>query len=181
MHNAAMKTAIFSTVVIFSATIAASQSTNDTGYTTSVRNSWNRVKRLVAASADAMPEANYSFKPSPDVRSFGELIGHLANEHYMICSGVKGEANPQKAVDFEKTTAKADLVKALQGSNAYCDAVYAALKDDAKSLQPIGEGRRDSPFSSLLMNVTHDSEHYGNIITYLRMKGLVPPSSQPSR
>ena len=98
----------------------------------------------------------------------------------MICSGVKGEKNPQEAVDFEKKTTKADLVKALQESNAYCDAVYATFKDDSKNTQPTAPNRRDTPFGSLLMNVTHDSEHYGNIVTYLRMKGLVPPSSQPS-
>jgi uncharacterized damage-inducible protein DinB len=127
-----------------------------------------------------MPEANYSFRPTADVRTFGELIGHLANEHYMICSGVKGEKNPQESVDYEKKTAKADLVKALQESNAYCDAVYGSLTDTPKLTQP-ATGRRDTPFGSLLMNVTHDSEHYGNIITYLRLKGLVPPSSQPTR
>lgn len=181
MHNAPMKHAIVGTAVILCTTTLAAQSTSDAGYTNSVRNSWNRVKRLVAASAEAMPEANYAFKPTESVRSFGELIGHLANEHYLICSGVKGEANPQKAVDFEKTTAKAALVKALQDSNAYCDAVYAAVKDEPKTLQPTAPNRRDTPFSSLLMNVTHDSEHYGNIVTYLRMKGIVPPSSQPTR
>jgi uncharacterized damage-inducible protein DinB len=180
MHNAAMKITAYGTAVILCSTMAAAQAPND-GFSGTLRNSWNRVKRLVAASAEAMPEANYSYKPTQDVRSFGQLIGHLANEHYMICSGVKGEKNPQEGVDFEKTTTKADLVKALQDSNAYCDAVYAAFKDDPKNTQPSAPNRRDTPFGSLLMNVTHDSEHYGNIVTYLRMKGLVPPSSQPSR
>jgi len=133
-----------------------------------VSNAWNRVKRLNAASAAAMPEANYAFKPSADVRSFGEIIGHLANEHYMLCSQIKGEANPQKSVDFEKKTAKADLVKALNESNAYCDAAAPMAKDE-------------KAFGTLLLNVTHDSEHYGNLVTYMRMKGIVPPSSQPTR
>jgi len=180
MHNAAMKITAFSTAIVLSSALVAAQSDNS-GYTGSLRSSWNRITRLVAASAEAMPEANYSFRPTSDVRTFGELIGHLANEHYMICSGVKGEKNPQESVDFEKKTAKADLVKALQESNAYCDAVYGSLTDTPKLTQPATAGRRDTPFSSLLMNVTHDSEHYGNVITYLRMKGLVPPSSQPTR
>jgi uncharacterized damage-inducible protein DinB len=180
MHNAAMKITAFFTAVVLSSAVVSAQS-DDGGYTGSIRSSWNRIKRLVAASADAMPEANYSFRPTADVRTFGELIGHLANEHYMICSGVKGEKNPQEGTDYEKKTAKADLVKALQESNAYCDAVYGSLTDTPKLTQPATPGRRDTPFGSLLMNVTHDSEHYGNIITYLRMKGLVPPSSQPTR
>jgi uncharacterized damage-inducible protein DinB len=139
------------------------------------------VQRLVAASAAAMPEASFAFKPSPDVRTFGEIIGHLANEHYLICSGVKGEQNPQAGVDFEKTSAKADLAKALDESIAYCTAMYASVKDDPRVLQPAAPGRRDTPFRSLLLNVTHDSEHYGNIVTYLRMKGIVPPSSAPAK
>jgi len=171
---------IFSAAILSMASSALAQST-DAGYTPTVRNSWNRVTRLVAASADAMPEANYSFKPTSDVRTFGELIGHLANEHYMLCAPVKGEKNPQESVDFEKTTAKADLVKALKDSIAYCNTAYSAAKDEPKMTQPVTPNRRDTPFSSMLMNVTHDSEHYGNIITYLRMKGIVPPSSQPSR
>ena len=181
MHNAAMKTVIVSTILIAGTASLAAQSPADGGYTSTLRSSWNRVKRLVAASAEAMPEANYAFKPTADVRTFGQLLGHLANEHYMLCSAIKGEENPQKTVDFEKQTSKADLVKALQGSNAYCDAVYAGLKDDATLNQPTAPNRRDTPFSTLLMNVTHDSEHYGNLVTYLRMKGLVPPSSQPTR
>lgn len=148
------------------------------GYSSTVARSWTRIARLVAASAEAMPEAGYAFRPSPDVRTFGELIGHLAEEHYMICAGAKGDKNPKEGTSFEKIAAKAELVKALSESIAYCNAVYAAAKDDGKALQAAAGG---TPFSSLLMNVTHDSEHYGNIVTYLRMKGIVPPSSQPSR
>jgi uncharacterized damage-inducible protein DinB len=166
-----------------SATMASAQTPPpaDSGYTATVRNRWNAVKRNVAASAQAMPDAGYAYKPTPDVRTFGELIGHLANEHYIFCSMVKGEANPFKDVDFEKKTAKADMVKAINDSIAYCDPVYTALKDEAKTTAPIAPNRRDTPFSALLLNVTHDSEHYGNIVTYLRLKGIVPPSSAPSR
>src|SRR5215208_8533410 len=153
----------------------------DSGYAATVRSRWNAVKRNVAASAQAMPDAGYSFKPTPEVRSFGELIGHLANEHYIFCSTLKGEKNSHEATDFEKTTAKADLVKAINDSIAYCEAAYAAAKDEPKATAPIAPPRRDTPFSMMLMNVTHDSEHYGNIVTYLRMKGIVPPSSQPAR
>jgi uncharacterized damage-inducible protein DinB len=179
-----MKTlTVCTTLVILTAAGLSAQAPApaDTGFTATLRGSWNSVKRYVVASAEKMPEASYAFKPTPEVRSFGELIGHLANEHYLLCSPVKGEKNPMADVDFEKKKTKAELVKAITESNAYCDAAYAAMKDDAKSVAPISEARRDTPFRSLLLNVTHDNEHYGNIITYLRMKGLVPPSSQPSR
>jgi uncharacterized damage-inducible protein DinB len=152
----------------------------DSGYTATVRTSWNTVKRYVAASAEKMPEASYGFKPTPEVRSFGELVGHLANEHYLLCAPLKGEANPMAKVDFEKTTAKADLVKAINDSNAYCDAAYAAVKDETKTVTAFSPTRRDTPFRVMLLNVTHDNEHYGNMITYLRIKGIVPPSSTPT-
>ena len=179
-----MKSVItYTTLMILGATLAAAQTPApaETGYTATVRNSWNSVKRYVTASAEKMPAEHYAFKPTPEVRTFGELIGHLANEHYLLCSPLKGEANPMAKVDFEKTTAKADLVKAINDSNAYCDAAYAAAKDEPKTVTSFSETRRDTPFRVMLLNVTHDNEHYGNIITYLRMKGLVPPSSTPTR
>jgi uncharacterized damage-inducible protein DinB len=171
------------TMMILTATLAMAQppaaATPD--YTATVRSSWNTVKRYVAASAEKMPADQYGFKPSPDVRSFGELVGHLANEHYLLCAPLKGEANPMEKVDFEKTTAKADLVKAINESIAYCDTAYAAAKDEARTITQFSATRRGTPFATMLLNVTHDNEHYGNMITYLRMKGIVPPSSTPTR
>jgi uncharacterized damage-inducible protein DinB len=170
------------TMMMLGATLAAqTPAPPESGYTATVRNSWNTVKRYVAASAEKMPADQYGFKPTPEVRSFGELIGHLANEHYLLCSPLKGEANPMAKTDFEKTTAKAELVKAINDSNAYCDAAYATMKDDPKTVASFSETRKDTPFRVMLLNVTHDNEHYGNIITYLRMKGIVPPSSTPTR
>jgi uncharacterized damage-inducible protein DinB len=168
-------------IALYPAGALAQSTSEQSGTVSTVRSGWNRVQRLVVASAESMPDANYSFKPTPEVRSFGELLGHLANEHYLACSPLRGEANPKDNVDFEKTTAKAELIAALKASNAYCDAAYNSAKDDAKLTQPINPNRRDTPLSLMLFNVTHDSEHYGNIVTYLRMKGIVPPSSQPSR
>jgi len=172
-----MKSVLCALTLVLAADTASAQS----GYTGTVTASWTRVKRLLTASAEAMPDANYAFKPTADVRTFGELIGHLAEEHYMFCSGLKGEKNPKDGIAFEKIATKAELVKALSDSIAYCDPVYAAATDEPKMTQPLAPNRRDSPFSSMLMNVTHDSEHYGNLVTYLRLKGIVPPSSQSTR
>jgi uncharacterized damage-inducible protein DinB len=177
------KTFACAMMIAIGASVAAAQTpaATDSGYTTTVRSRWNAVKRNLVGSAQAMPDEHYSFKPTADVRTFAQLLGHLTNEHYIFCSQMKGEANAQKDVDFEKKTAKADAVKAFNDSVAYCDAAYAAVKDDPKTIAPIAANRRDTVFSSMLMNVTHDSEHYGNIVTYLRLKGIVPPSSAPTR
>lgn len=176
---AAMKQPFIASILLTVVAVAVPAQAQES-YTGTLTRSWQRVARLVVASAEAMPETNYAFKPSADVRTFGELLGHLADEHYMICAGAKGEKNPKEGTAFEKIASKTEMVKALNESIAYCNAVYNGLKDDAKMLQP-APSRRDTAYGSLLMNVTHDSEHYGNIVTYLRMKGIVPPSSQPTR
>ena len=146
-------------------------------FTAVVRGSWDGVKKNIAASAAALPEADYGFKPAPTVRTFGQILGHLVNEHYAMCSGVKGEKNPHEATDYEKTASKADLTTALAASIAYCDAVYAAMTDGAAFGTVELFGQKYSKLGVLQLNATHDSEHYGNLITYLRIKGIVPPSS----
>jgi len=146
-------------------------------WTSTVKAGWGGLKKNLAGSAELMPEADYGFKPVPAVRSFGQIIGHLANEHYIICSAAKGEKNPMAGTDFEKTTGKAALVKALQDSMAYCDGAYNAMTD-ARGAEVVELFGGSYPrLGALTINVTHSSEHYGNLVTYLRLKGLVPPSS----
>jgi uncharacterized damage-inducible protein DinB len=149
-------------------------------FTGIVKSSWDGVKKNISAAATQMPENEYTFQPTPEVRSFAKVAGHLANEHYLMCSAAKGEKNPN-ATDFEKSTAKADLVKALTDSIAYCDGAYAAMTD-AKAFDTVQMfGTKMTKFGVLELNVTHDSEHYGNFVTYMRLKGHVPPSSAGGR
>jgi uncharacterized damage-inducible protein DinB len=141
-----------------------------------IRPLYEQIRGYVTAAAEQMPEANYSFKPTPEVRSFGQLIGHVANANYMFCNMVLGGENPSKA-DLEKTTQKAALVTALKASFTYCDRAYQVT--DAKGMESVDVfGTQRTKFYALTMNIGHDTEHYGNIVTYLRLKGLVPPSSQ---
>ena len=136
-------------------------------------------KGYLTRAAEQMPEADYSFKPTPDVRSFGEIIGHLANAQYMFCSAALGEQNPS-AEDNEKRMTKAALTEALGASFVYCDRAFAQSDTDAlKTIKLFGRDR--SRLSTLVLNTAHDFEHYGNLVTYMRMKGMVPPSSQPSQ
>ena len=138
---------------------------------------WTMVKGNLVKSAEKMPEENYSFKPTPEVRSFGELVGHVANASYFFCSRVNSEKPPQ--VNIEKTvTDKAGLVKALSESAAYCDAAFAALNDTNMVETTKMMGRDMTKLGLLNFQNAHSMEHYGNMVTYLRMKGLVPPSSE---
>jgi len=139
---------------------------------------WDGVKRNITESAEKMPEANYAFKPTPEVRSFGELLGHVANSNFNYCARVKGEKNPNEGNDIEKKTAKADVQKGLADSFAYCDGVYGAMTD-AKAMEMMKMGQAEAPRARLLIaNISHNNEHYGNIVTYMRLKGLVPPSTE---
>jgi len=135
------------------------------------------VSGAVIGAAQKMPEENYSFKPTPEVRTFGQLVGHVADASYMFCSQAIGEANPAK--DIEKTkTSKADLVAALKDGVAYCNKAFDTMTD-AKGSQLVKLFNFDlAKLTVFSINSAHTDEHYGNMVTYLRLKGIVPPTSE---
>jgi uncharacterized damage-inducible protein DinB len=134
---------------------------------------------IVVAAAEKMPEENYSFKPTPDVRTFGQLVGHLADSQYFFCSSVVGETKPPSAIEKTKTS-KTDLVAALKEAVAYCSTTYAGMTD-AKGSEMMKMMNYDfAKLTVLSANTAHDYEHYGNMVTYMRLKGIVPPTSEKS-
>jgi uncharacterized damage-inducible protein DinB len=147
----------------------------------SIRSSWTGVKRNISESAEQMPEANYAFKPVASVRTFGEILAHVAGVNYVFCAAAKGEKTPFAEDHFEKTAkTRAAIIKAVADSHAYCDGAFNALTD-ATAGQPVnnpfGSGQ-SARASQLIGNVGHANEHYGNLVTYFRIKGMVPPSSK---
>jgi uncharacterized damage-inducible protein DinB len=132
---------------------------------------------VLIAAAEKMPEESYAFKPTPDVRSFGQLVGHLADSQYYFCSSASGESKPES--DAEKTkTKKADLVAALKDAVAYCNKTYADMTD-AKGSQMVKMMNLDfARLTVLAANFAHNYEHYGNMATYMRIRGIVPPTSE---
>jgi uncharacterized damage-inducible protein DinB len=143
------------------------------------QNAWAGAKRNIVESADQMPEANYSFKPVDTVRTFGQILAHVADSNYFYCARSKGEAPPVPDGTLEKTaTTKAAIVKALGESVAYCDAVYGSLTA-ASAAEMVKAGDNQIPRAQpLFANVAHNVEHYGNLVTYFRMKNVVPPSTK---
>jgi uncharacterized damage-inducible protein DinB len=128
-------------------------------------------------AAEAMSEADYAYKPVATVRSVGELVGHVAGAQNMFCAIALGEA-PKSEDDIEKTAkTKAALVAALKASNEYCAKAYAMTDANAAAMTKLFGSDRSKMFV-LQLNATHVGEHYGNMVTYMRMKGMVPPSSQ---
>ena len=133
-------------------------------------------RAYILAAAEQMPEADYGFKPTPEVRSFGQLIGHIANAQHMICAGALGETSANQQ-NWEQVAEKAALIEALRASKAVCDRAYQ--QSDESALQTMRLfGRETSRLGALALNAAHNFEHYGNIVTYMRLKGMVPPSSQ---
>lgn len=141
------------------------------------KRAYGQMKDWLLRSAEKMPEENYSFKPTDAVRSFGQIIGHVADAQYRFCSAVLGENNPSPKVEQTKTS-KADLISALKDAFAYCDKVYDSATD-ASGVETVKQFGSETPKLSVLSaNVMHNAEHYGNLVTYLRMKNIVPPSSE---
>ncbi|MGE5347203.1 MAG: DinB family protein [Acidithiobacillales bacterium] len=138
---------------------------------------WAHVKDVVIRAAEKMPEENYAFKPTPEVRSFGQLVGHVADANFMFAAMALGEKGEPR--DIEKTkTSKADLVAALKESFAACDKVFGETEAQLSTATKLF-GHETNRFGVVGLLIGHDYEHYGNMVTYLRMKGLVPPSSEP--
>jgi uncharacterized damage-inducible protein DinB len=135
------------------------------------------VKDYITKAAEQVGEDLYGFEPTPDVRSFGQLIGHVADANYMICAAAAGEKPPAGGIEKSATT-KAALQKGLAESFAYCDKVFASL-EGAKAAELVSFfGNQQPRLAVMAFNTAHDFEHYGNIVTYMRLKGMVPPSSQ---
>jgi uncharacterized damage-inducible protein DinB len=169
-----MKIAITLSVTLAAACAVHAQEANP--LTAEAKQAYTEVKNHIMKSAEKMPEADYGFKPAPRVRSFGQILGHIAEEQYFYCSAANGE---QKAVDVEKTkTSKAELIAALQDSFSYCDSVFDGLTDatDVQMIK-VGQSRR-TRLRMLWADTVHNNSHYGNLVTYMRIKGLVPPSTE---
>lgn len=143
---------------------------------TELKASYTRVKTNFIKAAEKMPEDQYDFKPTPDMQSFKERVAHIAVSSMGPCSSLKGEA---KTIDAKTLKTKADVVAALKDAFATCDAVMGGMTDaDAVTMVSSGRG---GPRSKLAMGyglVGHTNELYGYICVYMRLKGVVPPSSE---
>jgi uncharacterized damage-inducible protein DinB len=136
------------------------------------------VKGMLLRSAEKMPEENYNFKPTDSVRTFGQILGHAADSQYLFCSKALGETSPAPKVEQTKTS-KADLIAALKDAFVYCDKAYDSMTD-ASATEGIKFMGGDAPkLAALNVNSLHSVEHYGNLVVYLRMKNIVPPTSEP--
>ena len=136
---------------------------------------YSSIKNILLKSAEKMPEENYSYRATPQVRTYGEMIAHIADVQTAVCAMAKGEMKKGTAAG---KTSKADLSAALKASFDDCDPVYDSMTDAdaAKMVKMFGHDR--TKLGVLNFNVSHDNEMYGQMVVYMRIKGIVPPSSE---
>lgn len=143
-----------------------------------VKRDYAAVRDYFLRAAEKMPEEDYGFRPSPEVRTFAQQVAHVADDQYNLCAPARGESRKAPYRDIEsRLSKKADLVPALKAAFSYCDNAYDALTD-VSGAEPAAGSYQRNRFSMLNWNLWHTWEHYGNVVVYLRLKGLVPPSSE---
>jgi uncharacterized damage-inducible protein DinB len=124
----------------------------------------------ITKSANAMPESKYSYRPTPDVRSFAEILTHIADISYFLCSNAKGVPSPPQSTK----TSKAEIVAYLKGSFDFCDSVYSEYSDTNLNAPADFFGHKTNKMFILTQVGNHDALHYGNLVTYMRLNGLEP-------
>ena len=165
-------------LAVASAILASTAGAQSVSHAAEARALWKSNVAYLNQVADELPESLYGYRPTPDVRTFGELLGHIAGSQKMFCAMALGDKVPGEG-DVENTAkTKAAIVAALKESNTYCERAYS-LEDSKLTPKVDIFGEQRSKFYALIMNASHNGEHYGNIVTYMRMNKLVPPSSRP--
>jgi len=141
---------------------------------------YEMAKHDILRTAEKVPESKYSFRPAPTVRTLGQILAHVADGQYEMCGGAAGKDDQKNVEQTAKT--KAQIVAALNTAFAYCDQIYAGMTDaQAAEMLPGFGGGKITRLSMLDFNVAHTMEHYGNLVTYMRIEGIVPPSSESQR
>jgi len=136
-------------------------------------------KTNIMRSAEKVPEETFSFKPTPEVRSFGDVLAHIADAQYLFCSAALGGEAPKSSVEKTWKT-KAGLIESLKTAFEYCDKAYALGEENATKAVKLFGGD-STVITALDFNTAHNFEHYGNLATYMRLKNIIPPSSEPRK
>ena len=146
----------------------------------SLQRSYGAIKSNLMLAAEKLPEADYGFKPSSmaEVRTYGQLFGHVANAQFNACSAARGVPNPNMGVNNEQKTVRAEIIKALADSFAFCDPAFAALTE-ANGAEIMTQGRGQVARSAILAGlIAHSNEMDGTAGVYMRAKNVVPPSTE---
>ena len=165
---------ILTSAPVFAQSEATGQTT--TMLTGSIQLGGQHIRKMFTTAAEQMSEADYAARPTPDVRSFGQLLGHVADTNYWFCATAAGATPPVSGIEKSATT-RSDIQKVLGESFAYCETVFASMNDETKANAMRKFNTRDMPALAILnFRNYHSLLHWGNAITYMRLRGRVPPS-----
>jgi uncharacterized damage-inducible protein DinB len=168
--------AALAAIVAAPATVQA-QGMNDSHGLAGARHMYEMVRDYVMATASDTPADLFAYRPTEEVRSLGQILGHVGNASFMFCSAALGESSPATG-DLEENATKDALVTGLSAAFQYCDRAYTELSSEQLAEQLDLFGMSGSKLWVLIFNTSHTWEHYGNLVTYLRMNDIVPPSSR---
>jgi uncharacterized damage-inducible protein DinB len=158
--------------------VASAQNANP--LTANAKVQFGALSGFVVRSAEKVPEDLYPFRATPEVRSMAELFGHVADAMFGMCSTAAGTKPPRTGIE-KVVLAKPALIAALKEGVSYCNSVYDSMTDQ-KGIETVQFVFGPTPrLSVLYFVVTHTYEHYGNLVTYMRLKNIVPPSSEPAK
>ncbi len=186
MKHTVAAAAVLGAVLAAGPTLSARQAGMTVTITSSMQSYYTAVKGWLNKVADQVDEKNYGFKPAgtiADVRTLGRILAHVADANYLFCGAVPGMQEPAGGSIEQSKTTKAEITKALADSFAFCDRAWAATTDaNAATPMDLPENLgHTTRLGELVFNTEHCAEHYGNLVTYMRALGLVPPSSQGGR
>ena len=169
---------IMALALMAASVVASAQNANP--LTANAKVQFGALSGFVVRSAEKVPEDLYSFRATPEVRSMAELFGHVADAMFGMCSTAAGTKPPRTGIE-KVVLAKPALIAALKEGVSYCNSVYDSMTDQ-KGVETVQFVFGPTPrLSVLYFVVTHTYEHYGNLVTYMRLKNIVPPSSEPAK
>jgi uncharacterized damage-inducible protein DinB len=175
-----MRSTIFVAGIVLLASIASAQTPDPNPYTTTVRRQFRGISTIITRAAEKVPEEHYAFKPTPEVRCFAEVVGHLVDANWLLCRAAHENKFEIKQDHEKKPGSKADLIAAFRKSVEYCETAFEAMTDaNGTTGVKLGGERLTPKLMVLASNNSHAWEHYGNLVTYMRLKGIVPPTSEP--
>jgi len=166
-------------VVLADCALAQQTSLSATTMSGALKAQYERTRDVILRSADKVPDTQYGFRPTDEVRTFGQLVAHVADEQYLFCSAALEETSPGTNRIEKTITTKPELVAALKAAFSYCDQAYTGMNDTAAA-QVVRFFGGMPRLAVLAFNNNHNSEHYGNMVTYMRLNHIIPPSSERS-
>ena len=140
-----------------------------------LKTQWDNTRTLVEGIVAQVPEDMYDFRPTPEVRSFREQFTHLIDENFRFMAQAAGETPPMEKSAIEQLKGRDEILRALKESYDYGANVWMGMTDQkAMEMIPGRDGQQQLRWAPILVQIIDNMNHYGNLVVYVRLKGMVP-------